>query len=222
MTRLPARIFHTRRDSTNPIPLCQYPIRHLLQRLPQEHLAKLPPRSPRHAVARNRGLLPPPSPSATGRHVPALPRPFVVSLSNHLSGLDHHAREGDGMEEPSPASAPAYPNSRPPPRPLVVSPSNHLSGQARSAPSCHFERSEAQSRNLGPTPVSDFRPMGTRVSSHSARRQPTIALDSSAAVGMTVQRAPAPSCHFERSQRPLLSFRAQRSAVEKSRTYAGE
>ena len=37
--------------------------------------------------------------------------------------------------------------------------------------------------------MSDFRPMGTRVSSHSARRQPTIALDSSAAVGMTVGSA---------------------------------
>ena len=81
--------------------------------------------------------------------------------------------------------------------------------------------------------MSDFRPMGTRVSSHSARRQPTIALDSSAAVGMTVGSARPPSCHFEPSarpllsfraaaKRPLLSFRAQRSAVEKSRTYAGE
>ena len=71
--------------------------------------------------------------------------------------------------------------------------------------------------------MSDFRPMGTRVSSHSARRQPTIALDSSAAVGMTVGSArpllsfraerSAPSCHFERSAAPppVISSEAKRS-----------
>ena len=69
--------------------------------------------------------------------------------------------------------------------------------------------------------MSDFRPMGTRVSSHSARRQPTIALDSSAAVGMTVGSA-RPPVISSAAKRPLLSFRAERSAVEKSRTYAGE
>ena len=194
---------HTRRDSTKPLRLCQYPFPAFITALapgtlgeaaaafstPRGHtqprLARLRHGPQRRGRARAR-------PQTEGSPRPrARPRTLIPAPFCHF----------ERSEAPPPVISSAAK------RPL-------LSFRAqRSAPSCHFERSEAQSRNLGPTPVSDSRPMGTRVSSHSARLQPTMALDSSAAVGMTVGSARAPSCHFERSEAPppVISSAAKRS-----------
>ena len=82
MTRLPARIFHTRGDSTKTFPLCQYPNRHILQPLPHEISCEAAPRSLTStappAIApttppRNARPASPTIPAQAGIHPPPIP-----------------------------------------------------------------------------------------------------------------------------------------------------